>query len=55
MHLAVNLFETDDWSSEIVAAARHGDPDAQALASAVMATIAADNMSIEQSAGGSVH
>ena len=54
MHLAVNLFETDDWSSEIIAAARHGDPDAQALASAVIAAIAADNMSVELSGGGPV-
>lgn len=39
MHLGVNLLQTGDWSSDIVAAAKDGDPLAQALADAIVAGI----------------
>lgn len=55
MHLGVNLIRTGDWSSEIVAAARQGDPIAQALADAIIIAARARLESMPLQVGGVVH
>jgi hypothetical protein len=45
MNLGINLLHTGDWSSEILTAARHGDPIAKALAESILRRVGADLLS----------
>lgn len=51
IHLAVNLFETGNWHSSIIAAARTGDPAAAALAKSVLETMMAEVESASDAVG----